>query len=89
MNTLPKKPVCCGQKARPYLKRYMDGDILHSVECGFRCDKCGEIRIPYHIPGLAEAQAAYMASMEAMAEAGRVFDAWLEDRRAARTEGQP
>lgn len=51
------KPMCCGKPATPYKKLYNKGIIFYTQEGkkisqeaseeGFRCKKCGRIRIPW------------------------------------------
>lgn len=42
------KPICCNQAAKEYRKLYYwPNGVPHSVEAGFKCRVCGNVRIPY------------------------------------------
>jgi hypothetical protein len=55
-----KRPFCCGKPATPYKKIYNKGLVFvdkdgnkqsaEGWEEGFRCKKCGRIRIPWEPP---------------------------------------
>lgn len=46
----------CGQQAKPYAKLYGKKGRPHSIESGFRCDVCGQHRVPFglEVPDRAE-----------------------------------
>lgn len=45
-----KAPIHCGKPAKPYFKKYLEGKICHSIEYGFQCAVCGQIRLPTDEP---------------------------------------
>jgi hypothetical protein len=60
------RPTCCGKNATPYEKRYGN----HSIEHGFKCKRCGRIRIPFNALGYG----IWMATFDAIRTAGIAFD---------------
>lgn len=60
------KPTCCGKSATPYQKWYDH----HSVETGFRCRKCGRIRIPFES---ANKDTSFMDGLDAFREEAIAF----------------
>ncbi len=66
-------PICCGKRAKAYRREYFNGNSK-SWEEGFKCKWCGRIRIPHQFPFPTE----YMDTMDAIREAGILFDTSLE-----------
>lgn len=73
------KPTCCGKPATPYQKSYehwafrlSTGEvmIIPTFETGFRCKRCGAIRLPTG----KVFDAAYMNSLEGVRGEGMKFD---------------
>lgn len=61
------KPTCCNKPATPYQKFY--GTPPHSVEAGYRCRKCGRIRIPFESPK----DTSFMDGLDAFRESAIEF----------------
>jgi len=68
-------PTCCGKRAKDYRREYHSAGGGESWEEGFKCKWCGRIRIPYQDSFPTE----YMDAMDAIREAGILFDASLEN----------
>lgn len=60
------KPKCCNKPATPYTKNYR----ADAWETGYRCKKCGRIRIPF----IDQFDMTHMNAMEAVRLAGIAFD---------------
>lgn len=67
------KPECCGAVCLPYQRFYPNSLEPHSVEQGFRCAKCGRIRVPY----ILSFDLKYMESLAALREQGVAYDQTL------------
>ena len=68
--TIPMtKPVCCGKYATPYLRTYGQ----HSREEGFRCRRCGQVRLPGPLPPNFD-PAAWEAGLDRLRAEGIQFD---------------
>ena len=65
------RPICCGRNATPYKKVWNSNPP--SWETGFRCKKCGRIRIPYLEWDAAKYQ-QLLDEVEAMRLEGIKFD---------------
>jgi hypothetical protein len=68
-------PICkCGKRATAYHKIYTMRHVGHDIpiadELGFRCKKCGTIRIPW----MQEFDMTYMNSMLQTRLSGIAFD---------------
>jgi hypothetical protein len=60
------RPQCCNKTATPYRKDYGRG----GWEEGFRCKRCGAIRIPFVSP----VDTSYMDSLPAVRAAGMEWE---------------
>jgi hypothetical protein len=65
------RPTCCGKNATPYCKTYP-----RSWENGFRCKRCGSIRLPM-FPTNYFADSRLMLEMPAVRAAGMAY--WNEN----------
>lgn len=64
-----KPPIHCGKPAKPYFKKYFEGKICHSIEWGFQCPVCNQIRIPTGEP----LDQSFMAGLDALREQAIAF----------------
>lgn len=81
------RPMCCSRPATPYYREYGSTQIYPSItgilgrwswsfETGFRCKRCGQIRIPTHETW----DSTYMDQLRSIREMGIEFDESLASR---------
>lgn len=63
-------PIHCGQPTKQYVKVY-GLKVKHSIESGFKCVVCGQIRVPDISKPFDRSD---MDKMDAIREAGIKFD---------------
>ena len=71
-------PTCCGRRATPYKKMFsLTREFGLTWESGFRCRRCGRVRIPAAGWVITAHQPETQAQLDAIREEGMRFDASL------------